>query len=389
MSLQLQVINIPEGELLAETLYRIPTSGGIVGRAPDCAVPLPDSSRFLSGHHARVFQEDSQWLIEDLSTNGLMINNATSPLGSGKRHTLTDGDILTCGDYRIMVNLFSPDISHTTGIAESLEDVPLEPPVSDDPFSASPARLAQSTAMVLDDPFNDSVQAGSQAFSPNTARLNEQGESITFGHEPKSQSIDQLPDSYTATASRLEPANLINVLEHSEPTIPEQAEETKAQVTPGFKQVSEEASSVRSTPTNSVQTMPAPLPETQDAPLQRIEQVASTPALTGSAQDMIFQLQEENFRLREQLKRKNKLVKKAIYHAMGQALEQTLMDFSPEYLEKLFDDYSGKKSGLFRKRDNWALYSRHFQRLLKEQTCRLAFTARFQAALRKMQEKNA
>ena len=115
MSPQLQIINIPEGELLAETLYRIPSSGGLIGRSPDCSVALPDNTRTLSGKHARIYPEDSHWLIEDLSTNGLLINNASTPLGPGKRHTLTDGDILTCGDYRIMVNLFSPEVSLTTG----------------------------------------------------------------------------------------------------------------------------------------------------------------------------------------------------------------------------------------------------------------------------------
>ena len=44
-----------------------------VGRAPGCAVSLDDT--FASQIHARVFQRDSQWFVEDLgSTNGTWIN---------------------------------------------------------------------------------------------------------------------------------------------------------------------------------------------------------------------------------------------------------------------------------------------------------------------------
>lgn len=44
-----------------------------VGRAPGCAVSIDDT--FASQIHARVFQRDSQWFVEDLgSTNGTWVN---------------------------------------------------------------------------------------------------------------------------------------------------------------------------------------------------------------------------------------------------------------------------------------------------------------------------
>ncbi|MCL6272129.1 FHA domain-containing protein [Sansalvadorimonas sp. 2012CJ34-2] len=380
MSLQLQIINIPEGELLADTLYRIPASGGLIGRAPECTVPLPDNSRFLSSRHARVFQEDTQWLIEDLSTNGLLINNASSPLGPGKRHTLTDGDILTCGEYRIMVNLFSPEISLTSCLADTLEAAPLNDHSSDDPFSTSPSQFSQATAMVLDDPFSDlSSEAASSNVAPRAIPKpveadHIQAESISFGRDKEAPSIDQLAGDYQPTAHQPDSSSLIDVLgDAPAASIPAEANIKNEIIEPVREAVIQ--------PEPDVQQ-----PVLTPTPIQRVEH-SGVPVLSSSSQDTIFQLQEENRQLREQLKKKNKLVKKVIYHAMGQALEQTLMDFSPEYLEKLFDDYSGKKRGLFRKRNNWELYGRHFQRIMKEQTCRLAFTARFQAALRKLQEK--
>ena len=44
-----------------------------IGRAPGCAVSLDDT--FASQLHARIFQRDKQWFVEDLgSTNGTWIN---------------------------------------------------------------------------------------------------------------------------------------------------------------------------------------------------------------------------------------------------------------------------------------------------------------------------
>ena len=46
MTLQLQAIQIPEGEYLAENLFTIPTSGGLIGRRHDCLMSLSDSSPY-------------------------------------------------------------------------------------------------------------------------------------------------------------------------------------------------------------------------------------------------------------------------------------------------------------------------------------------------------
>ena len=115
----------------------------------------------------------------------------------------------------------------------------------------------------------------------------------------------------------------------------------------------------------------------------------ASPSRRTQEHNLLFQLQEENQRLREELKKRDKVHKKMITHSMGVALEQTLMDFSPNYLEKLFDDYSAPTPGWFRRRDNWQMYTRHFARVIKEQSARLAFTARFQAAMRKLQEETS
>lgn len=349
MSLKLQIIHIPEGELLAETLYTLPEDGGLVGRAPECAVSLPDSSKTLSSRHARLYRESDLWLIEDLSINGLFINQSSSPLGKNRRHTLTDGDILSCGDYRIMTNLFAPDVSLTpeTSYGEDSQDS-----ADNDPF-AQPQAHQRHSSNALDDPFHDhsqpelqtTIQEDPQVSSLQTAEIQplpEQGDSNGFLDQDRSQ--------------------LINILESPEqdlsvPGITIQPEPVRQQDVVSTKKTSGEI------------------------------QVLAYPHQSQQEQQELQQLRQENQRLKELLKKRTRLQKKMIYHGMGEALNQTLMDFSPEYLESLFDDYSGKRQGLLRKRDNWQLYTRHFKRVMKEQTIRLTFTARFQAAMGKLQEK--
>ena len=357
MSLKLQIIHIPEGELLAETLYTLPEDGGLVGRAPECTVPLPDSSKTISSRHARLYRESDLWLIEDMSINGLFINQSSTPLGTNRRHTLVDGDILSCGDYRIMVNLFSPDVSLTP--ETSYED-DNQNSTDNDPFAQQQIPQKQSS-YALDDPFNDHSQPEPQA---------------TIQEEPQVSSlqtaeIQPLPEQGNSNGFLDQDRNqLINILESPEQdvSVPEiTSHHYQAQpVQPEAIHQQEEPSTL--THKSEIQVLPYPHPSRQE-------------------QQELQQLRQENQRLKELLKKRTRLQKKMIYHCMGEALDQTLTDFSPAYLESLFDDYSDKKQGLLRKRDNWRLYTRHFQRVMKEQTTRLTFTARFQAAMSKLQEK--
>jgi pSer/pThr/pTyr-binding forkhead associated (FHA) protein len=65
----------------------VPLGEGItIGRADDCEVTLQDT--YISTHHARLFQRDGQWFVEDLgSTNGTYLDRvkvtAPSPVAVG------------------------------------------------------------------------------------------------------------------------------------------------------------------------------------------------------------------------------------------------------------------------------------------------------------------
>ncbi len=62
-----------------------------LGRAAGCQVPIDDS--YASQVHARVFQRDGTWYVEDLgSTNGTLVNGRRVT-----RQALADGDVIRIG----------------------------------------------------------------------------------------------------------------------------------------------------------------------------------------------------------------------------------------------------------------------------------------------------
>lgn len=65
---------------LEGTVLPLGTEPILIGRAPDCTLVLSDD--YSSGHHARLYQMEGNWVVEDLgSTNGTWIDRGriTSP----------------------------------------------------------------------------------------------------------------------------------------------------------------------------------------------------------------------------------------------------------------------------------------------------------------------
>ena len=74
--------------------------GGVIGRAKGCDWVIPDQSRHLSGRHAQISAEGEDFYITDLSTNGVFLNGAVSPLDKNKPHKLRSEDTLMMGDIQ-------------------------------------------------------------------------------------------------------------------------------------------------------------------------------------------------------------------------------------------------------------------------------------------------
>jgi len=105
-------------------------AGGGIGRAHDNDWVLPDPQRYLSAHHARVQFRDGAYLLVDMSTNGVYVNDATVPIGRRSPYLLQDGDRLRLGDYHLAVSIDS-DAPEASSIF----------PINPDPLTADPMAL--------------------------------------------------------------------------------------------------------------------------------------------------------------------------------------------------------------------------------------------------------
>lgn len=75
------------------------------GRSDSCDWQLPDPERVVSSIHGEVIKCGNDYLIRDLSTNGLFLNRSVTPLGNNNEIKLNDNDVITFGEYEIHVNM--------------------------------------------------------------------------------------------------------------------------------------------------------------------------------------------------------------------------------------------------------------------------------------------
>jgi predicted component of type VI protein secretion system len=95
--------------------------GGRIGRSRDNDWVLPDSKRYLSGHHALVACRQGEWWITDTSSNGTYLNDSTQPIGHGQSVVLRTGDRLRLAEYTLEVEVLPDD------------DIPPDEPAMDTP----------------------------------------------------------------------------------------------------------------------------------------------------------------------------------------------------------------------------------------------------------------
>lgn len=79
--------------------------GGSIGRAADNTWELPDIK--ISRWHAVISFQDGTFFIEDLSRNGVCLNDWNNRIGGGCPHPLKAGDTLFIDPYQIEVSLDS------------------------------------------------------------------------------------------------------------------------------------------------------------------------------------------------------------------------------------------------------------------------------------------
>jgi type VI secretion system protein len=115
MALRLEIISIQNQQLGPDASIVLGVSGGSVGRALDNDWVLPDPQRYLSAHHARFHSRQGGYYLEDTSTNGVFVNDSTTPQGRRGLCALHEGDVLRMGEYRIRVHVDDEDAQPAPG----------------------------------------------------------------------------------------------------------------------------------------------------------------------------------------------------------------------------------------------------------------------------------
>ncbi|MGR5308335.1 FHA domain-containing protein, partial [Vibrio mediterranei] len=102
MAISIHLVSIPEQEAVASRIVHLPEEGGVIGRSPDCDVVLPDHSSRISRKHAAITLTNDGYFIQDLSRNGINLNDKS--VQGGLQLPISDGDIIAIADYSLLVS---------------------------------------------------------------------------------------------------------------------------------------------------------------------------------------------------------------------------------------------------------------------------------------------
>ncbi len=102
--LRLRIVSEQRRKLAERSTAVFSVEGGTIGRSADNDWVLPDPSRYVSAHHARVQFREGQFYLQDVSTNGVYVNDDLEPLAKrgSSGYRVADGDLLRMGEYHIV-----------------------------------------------------------------------------------------------------------------------------------------------------------------------------------------------------------------------------------------------------------------------------------------------
>jgi type VI secretion system protein len=125
MALRLSVVSDHRQLLGERSTIVLDAAGATIGRALSNDWVLPDPQRYVSARHARIAWRDGRYFVEDLSTNGVYVNEDEQPLGKDVARQLCTGDVLRVGEYQLAVAVeeeshkASPAAPQTTAVPTS------------------------------------------------------------------------------------------------------------------------------------------------------------------------------------------------------------------------------------------------------------------------------
>jgi type VI secretion system FHA domain protein len=104
MALRLRIVSDQRRSLADRSSATFTVEGGTIGRSADNDWVLPDPLRYVSAHHARVQFREGHFYLQDVSTNGVYVNDEMEPLAKrgSSGHRVTHGDVIRMGEYQIV-----------------------------------------------------------------------------------------------------------------------------------------------------------------------------------------------------------------------------------------------------------------------------------------------
>lgn len=115
-----EVISSNRDVLADESTREFDVAGGTIGRAFDNDWVLPDPMRYISSKHARISFEGGTFYLEDISKNGVLVED-DRPIGRGGRVDLSTIERVRMGDYLMTVSLSADttDLNSQTLVGEA------------------------------------------------------------------------------------------------------------------------------------------------------------------------------------------------------------------------------------------------------------------------------
>ena len=117
--LRLRIVSDQRRSLAERSSATFTVEGGTIGRSADNDWVLPDPLRYVSAHHARVQFREGHFYLQDVSTNGVYVNDDMEPLAKrgSSGYRLANGDVLRMGEYHIVAALEQRQEPQETGAA--------------------------------------------------------------------------------------------------------------------------------------------------------------------------------------------------------------------------------------------------------------------------------
>jgi len=138
MELMLEIISRQKFSLPHDNRQHVFSEvGGYLGRDKECEWFLPDKTNQISRKHGLISFEHANFVIEDLSTNGIYNALGRERLEKGKKYKIEHGDTYLIGEYSIQARLLHKPDSYLSVQEMQAEDlIPNDSVLADDPLVA-------------------------------------------------------------------------------------------------------------------------------------------------------------------------------------------------------------------------------------------------------------